>query len=76
MQDMGWGWQVDYRDGSQEDVWMPVEEVRVCLHALEVLDSPAPETVASWGAALAASAAAQAPTCHHQAGKPPAVRAV
>ncbi|KAK9809797.1 hypothetical protein WJX73_007597 [Symbiochloris irregularis] len=47
---------VDYDDGSQEDVCMPVERVRVCLRALEPLEPPPAQALAAWGAALIASA--------------------
>ena len=54
-----WGGQVDYRDGSQEDVWMPLERVRVCMQAQEALDPPSAHMLAMWGAALQAAASSQ-----------------
>lgn len=44
--------QVDYKDGSQEDMWMPLERVQVSIRAQEVLEPPSAESVHAWGSAL------------------------
>ena len=47
---------MDYSDGDQETVWLPLEQVRLSLHSGEELLAPTGASLRDWGACLAASA--------------------
>ena len=48
--------QVDYRDGDQETVWLPLEQVRLSMHSGEELQRPSSAAMQDWAAALASQA--------------------
>ena len=52
--------QVDYSDGDKEVLWLPLERVRLCMHAGEELQAPTSVSLHAWADKLAASAASAA----------------
>ena len=47
--------QVEYNDGDRELLWLPLEEVRLCMAPGEQLEAPNAACVRTWADALAAT---------------------